>query len=242
MTPSAPGPPVRGRVVPVRTRTDDPETPAPARRTTAVLAGVGVLGVLAVLGVEAVHALAARSGFPGGRRGGEPDVVLVLGSPSRRDGTIHPVQRWRTEIAVRSSVSARLVFSGYAPASGRSEAEVMAGHAQRVLGVPAGRIRREEAASSTWENIAFSLADLAAGSRIAIASSPVHALRARRYLRRQRPDLAARLVPADDYRFGERWGWKAATVLYDGARSLRLRVGPATAATSEVAGRAAVRG
>ncbi|ABS05061.1 protein of unknown function DUF218 [Kineococcus radiotolerans SRS30216 = ATCC BAA-149] len=200
--------------------------------------GPGLLAAAAtVLAVELVHAVAARCGFPGGRGGGEPDVVLVLGHPSRRDGTLHPVQRWRTEIAVRSSSSALLVFSGYAPARGRSEAAVMAEHARRVLGVAPGRLRREEAATSTWDNIAFTLDDLAAGSRIAIASSPVHALRARRYLRRLRPDLAARLVPADDYRPGERWGWKAATVLYDGARSLRLRVGPATAETSEVAGR-----
>ena len=39
--------------------------------------------------------------------------------------------------------------------------------------------------------------------RIKIVSQPAHALKARAYLRRQRPDLAQRLVRADDYRPGE---------------------------------------
>ncbi|WP_432561241.1 YdcF family protein [Kineococcus sp. SYSU DK003] len=173
--------------------------------------------------MELVHRVAASAGFPGSRRG-EPDVVLVLGNPSRRNGSLHPVQRWRTEIAARTSSTAVLVFSGYARGRGPSEAAVMAAYAHDALGVAAQRIRREESARSTWENVALSLADLDGAQRIAIASSPLHALRARRYLARQRPDLAARLVPAADYRAGERWGWKAASLLYDVARSLRLRV------------------
>jgi hypothetical protein len=172
--------------------------------------------------VEFVHRSAARRGFPGSVRV-EPDVVLVLGCPSRPDGSLHPVQDWRTRIAVRTSASARLVFSGYAGVGRRSEAAVMAEHAVG-LGVGPERIRLETSARNTWENVEFSLRELDRGQRVAIASSPVHAWRARRYLVRQRPDLAARLVPADDYRCGERWGWKALTALYDLARSLRLRL------------------
>ena len=39
--------------------------------------------------------------------------------------------------------------------------------------------------------------------RIAIASQPAHALKARAYVLRQRPELAQRLVRAADARFGE---------------------------------------
>lgn len=177
-------------------------------------------------GVELAHRLAAGREFPPGAAGRAPDVVLVLGCPPHPDGSTTGMQRWRTEIAARTSATALLVFSGYARDGGPSEAAVMAEHAQRVLGVAPDRVRREEAARTTWENVAFTVADLAAGGHIAIASTPLHALRARRYLRRQRPDLAQRLVPAADYRFGERWGWKAMTLLYDVGRSLRLRLDP----------------
>jgi hypothetical protein len=179
-----------------------------------------VSGALVWAGVEAVHAVASRRVL-GGR--GEPDVVLVLGCPARRDGSVHPMQRWRTEIAARTSDRALLVFSGYAGTGGPSEAAVMAGYARDVLAVAPHRIRLEESARSTWQNVEFSLSDLTGADRLAIASSPVHALRARRYLVQQRPDLARRLVPAADYRLGERWWWKAMTVGYDVVRSVTIR-------------------
>lgn len=150
--------------------------------------------------------------------------MLVLGCPSRLDGSLHPMQRWRTEIAVRTAPEARLVFSGYAGDRDRSEAAVMAEHAHDVLGVPADRIVLETEARTTWQNVEFTLGELQRGERVAIASSPLHALRARRYLFQQRPDLALRLVPSADYRFGERWGWKALTLAYDVLRSLTFRL------------------
>lgn len=180
--------------------------------------------------VEAVHALAARRGFPGGRRAVAPDVVVVLGCPPRPDGTVSGMQRWRTEIAVRTPGEPVLVFSGYARPGAPSEAAVMAAHARDVLGVDPARLRTEETATTTWENVVRTLGDLEGARHVALASSPVHALRARRYLARLRPDLAARLVPAADYRLGERWGWKAATAGYDLARSVGLR----TIKTSDV--------
>ena len=134
------------------------------------------------------------------------------------------MQRWRTEIAVRTAPGGRLVFSGYAGDRDRSEAAVMAEHAVDVLGVPAERIALETAACNTWQNVEFTLDELQRGERVAIASSPLHALRARRYLLQQRPDMARRLVPAADYRFGERWNWKALTAVYDVLRSLKFRL------------------
>ncbi|PRY12856.1 YdcF family protein [Kineococcus rhizosphaerae] len=191
----------------------------PARSRTLLALAAGTF-----LGVEAAHALASRRGFARGHRAGEPDVVVVLGCPPRPDGSVSRMQRWRTRIAVRTPGRAVLVFSGYARDGLPSEAAVMARHAVEGLGVPADRVRTEEEASTTWENVEFTLARLDGARRVAIASSPVHALRARRYLARQRPDLAARLVRAADYRFGERWDLKALTVLYDVGRSLWLRL------------------
>lgn len=84
----------------------------------------------------------------------------------------------------------------------------MARYAAAVLGVPEAKIQVEPRARSTWENIAFSLPLAEEAERIAIASDPFHALRARRYVEEQRPDLAAKLTPAEDYRFLEWWWWK----------------------------------
>ncbi len=176
-------------------------------------------------GAELVHWRASRRGL---RRGADtcegPEVVLVLGHPALESGQLHPMQRWRTEIAVRSmrSADARLVFSGAGRGGAPSEAEVMAAHAHADHGVPLDRIGVETRALSTWENVAYSLDELERAATIRIASTPVHAARARRYLRAQRPDLAGRLAPADDHRLGERMGMKLATavqelvgVLYD---------------------------
>ena len=179
-----------------------------------------------VLVAELVQWRASRLGFsrrPAGSPPG-PQVVLVLGSTSRPGGRLHPLQRWRTEIAVRSlhPVHGRLLFTGgRTGAPGEpSEAHVMAAHAREVLGVPGERIALEEEARSTWQNVAHCLGELERAGSIAIASAPTHAARARRYLARQRPDLAARVVPADDYRFGECCGWKVATLAYGLARAV----------------------
>ncbi|NAZ84372.1 YdcF family protein [Kineococcus sp. R8] len=180
-----------------------------------------------VVGTEVLHAWASRRHFPRGddERGddaGRPgdEVVLVLGSPATARGDLHPVQRWRTDIAVRSlrGRDGRFVFSGGAPDGRPGEAEVMAAYAHEVLGVPRERIALETRSRSTWENVAFSVPLLEGAGTLRIASAPTHAARARRYLARQRPDLALLLAPADDYRVGERLRWKAASLAYGAAR------------------------
>ncbi len=185
------------------------------------------LAAAMVAAVEGVHLAASRRGLrrPVESAGTGPEVVLVLGFPSRRDGRLHSMQRWRTDIAVRSmrGSDARLLFSGAGPVGGPSEAEVMARYAHTGHGVPLDRIDLETRARTTWENVAFSLGALERARTIRIASTPVHAARARRYLAAQRPDLAARLAPADDHRLGERMGWKAATVVHAAVRVLLTR-------------------
>ncbi|WP_432570846.1 YdcF family protein [Kineococcus sp. SYSU DK005] len=197
----------------------------PAAALTVAVAA-GALPVALVLVAELVQWRASRHGWSRRAAGpvAGPQVVLVLGCPSRPGGRVHPVQRWRTQIAVRSMhpVHGRLLFTG-----GRtggpgqpSEAFVMAAYAREVLGVPDERIALEEAARSTWQNVQHCLEQLEQAGSITIASAPTHAGRARRYLAHQRPDLAARLVPAADYRFGERSGWKVATLAYALARTI----------------------
>lgn len=154
-----------------------------------------------------------------------PEAVLVLGYPARRDGRLHPMQRWRTDIAVRSMhpKHGRLVFSGAGRDGGPAEAEVMAAYARQTLAVPADRILLETRAQTTWQNVEYSAELLENAATIKVASSPMHAARARRYLARQRPDLADRLAAADDYRFGEQRALKLATVAHRLMSSMRAR-------------------
>ncbi len=216
--------------------------PSPPAAVVTAVAAAAALPAVAVLVAELVQWRASSQGWDQrshrdqrrdrsrrrGRRTDEPvpgpQVVLVLGCPSRPGGRVHPVQRWRTEIAVRSlhPQHGRLLFSGGRTGApdDPSEACVMAAYARDVLGVPEQRIALEVEARSTWQNVAHCLDQLEAAASITIASAPTHAARARRYLATQRPDLARRLTPAEDYRVGERCGWKVATVAYALARTI----------------------
>jgi hypothetical protein len=189
-----------------------------------VILGVVAAGaVLGVVVVELSHYLAMRgmsASFPGGRPapGEASEAVIVLGFPPRRDGQTNAVQRWRCRIAVRSldpGRSSALIMTGAATKGPRSEAEVMAGYARDVLGVPAQQIMLEERARSTWDNIQFSLPLAEQFTVIKIASDPFHVRRAHRYVARIRPDLVTRLEPAECYRPGEYLVVKAAIVAYE---------------------------
>ena len=206
--------------------------PPPRFRTLAVLAGTGALGAAVALIAELVQWRSSRRGFSGrsrvdGRVSG-PDLVLVLGFPSRSRGRRHPMQRWRTDIAVRSMHSEHglLLFTGAGPVGEPSEAQVMAAYACDVLGVPAQQIAVQTAARTTWQNVAHCLDRLGGAGSISIASAPAHAARARRYLGQQRPDLAERLVPADGYRSGEQWRWKVASAAYEVVLAVRRCLKP----------------
>lgn len=77
-----------------------------------------------------------------------------------------------------------------------------------------GTVLLEDQSTTTWENIANVIPLLEDADRIKIASQSAHALKARAYLRRQRPDLAERLVRADDYHPGEWMVAKPLLALY----------------------------
>lgn len=141
-----------------------------------------------------------------GTSGGAAETVVVLGF--RNPGaTANLVNRWRVRAGIRSIAAdgaqgARVIFSGGATSGGASEAQLMADYAKSVLEFD-GTVLLEDQSATTWENITNVIPLLEDADHIKIASQPAHALKARAYLRRQRPDLATRLVRADDYRPGE---------------------------------------
>ena len=196
-----------------------------------ILRAAGLLGggaLLTVAAAEWLHWRASRrylgSGQPAAGGDGS-EAVIVLGYPPRRDGQVHPVQRWRCQIAARSldpAKAGQLIFSGAARPGGPSEAAVMSGYAHEVLGVPADRIALETKARSTWQNVEFAVPIAERADVIKFASDPIHAARARKFLLLQRPELADRVGAAADYRFGEHSGLKVLTAGYQLARTLWL--------------------
>jgi uncharacterized SAM-binding protein YcdF (DUF218 family) len=181
-----------------------------------------------LLASEYLHWQASRRYLPSaaGHCSTGTETVLVLGYPSRTPN-LHPMQIWRTDIAVRSidRQHGQLLFSGGTRTGPRCEAETMAEYAQDRHGLRPDQARLERRALTTWQNIAYSLPELEDARTIKIASSPMHAARARSYLLQQRPDLGLRLRKADDYRIGERPLWKLATVAYYLGLSIRTAVG-----------------
>ncbi|MEV0738677.1 YdcF family protein [Streptomyces sp. NPDC050549] len=142
-----------------------------------------------------------------GENGGDVEAVVVLGYRNPQP-TANFINRWRVRAGVRSITDdgahdTRVILSGGTTTHcGISEARLMANYARSVLKF-GGTLLLEEESATTWENVTHVIPLLEDADRIKIASQPAHALKARAYLRRQRPDLAKRLVRADDYRPGE---------------------------------------
>ncbi|MDO4900061.1 YdcF family protein [Actinomyces sp.] len=131
------------------------------------------------------------------------EVVLVLGhADAGSSAGAENRRRVRAGLRNRTTPTSLLVLSGGAVAGPVPEAELMARYATEGLGY-SGPIVLEDASRSTWENIAAAAPMIEAADRIIVVSEPVHALKARLFLRRQYPNLAARLVRADDYRLAE---------------------------------------
>jgi DUF218 domain len=140
-----------------------------------------------------------------------PVVALVPGY----GGRFRSVERWRMAVALQTLAvhgGGLLVASGH-----RGEAERLA---QLAQGHP---VVVESTASSTRENVERSLFHFEEADQLAIAADWFHVRRASNYLRQLRPDLSARLVPAE-----RRWrhgGWwiqpgGAAYEALNGARRL----------------------
>ncbi|UEJ81944.1 YdcF family protein [Brachybacterium halotolerans subsp. kimchii] len=193
------------------------------RRSPLILAALGSVGLVAgVLAAgEVFSARAARAERaqlegpypdrarpdegPTGDLGGLREVMVVLGygNPGRR---INAVNRWRVDVGLRSrdpqATSSLLVMAGGAVHGEVSEAEHMARFARSERGY-AGPLVLEDESVTTWENVRNVLPLLEDADRIVLASDPLHSVRAEGFLRTLRPDLAARLAPAEGNRLGE---------------------------------------
>jgi uncharacterized SAM-binding protein YcdF (DUF218 family) len=166
------------------------------RVVVAALAGVAVL-----TWSEWQHRRWSRAlvGDPAGRT----EAVVVLGFRNRGDRA-NLVNRSRVRAALRSidpDRESRLVLSGGPVGSAVPEARILAAYAAE-LGY-AGPVVLEETSRTTWENVTHVAPLVEDAEVIKIVSQSAHALKARVYLRRQRPDLAARLARARDHVVGE---------------------------------------
>lgn len=180
------------------------------RGTLFPLLTIAVAAAAVLVWGEAVHIAAARRArrLPLPDDGGGPVVVVVLGF-GNRGCTANMVNRWRARIAVRTAQrlsrlvnSVTIVASGGAVRGKVPEAALLRDYMLRSLHW-GGPILVEEASESTWENVRNVLSAIEDAAWIAFASNGLHAEKARVYLARQRPDLAERLVAADDYRIAE---------------------------------------
>lgn len=172
-----------------------------------VVAASWIAAAAILLGSEFLHWQASRRGFDRSvsrQRTGSGEAVVVLGysDPGPRANLIN---RYRVRAGLRSRRTdlgaSRLVFTGGPVAGPVPEAELMAAYA-RKLGYQ-GDLLTEIASRTTRENIVNVIELISDADRIKIVSNSLHAEQARDELRRLRPDLARRLAPADDYRFGE---------------------------------------
>jgi uncharacterized SAM-binding protein YcdF (DUF218 family) len=155
-------------------------------------------------------------------RSGSGEAVVVLGYRNR-GSRANIVNRWRVRAGLRSRQPelgpSLVVFCGGPGSGGVPEADVMASYARGGQGY-IGELVTEPDSRSTWENIQNAIPLIEDADRIKIVSNSLHAEKGRLYLWQRRPDLAERLVPAADYRFGELIIIKPALAVY-GLRNLR---------------------
>ncbi|WP_144761360.1 YdcF family protein [Curtobacterium sp. 9128] len=169
------------------------------RGTFAIAIAAG-LSISAWLWSEAVESSAVRRRVGSARPTSAPGVVVLGFANSGSEP--NAINRWRARIAIRAaSPSTTIVTSGGAVAGPKPEARLLAAELRRVGW--AGPLIVEDTSATTWENVRNVIPFLETAEWIVIASNGLHAEKAREYLRRQRPDLANRLVRGQEHRFGE---------------------------------------
>ncbi|HJT02774.1 MAG TPA: YdcF family protein [Pseudonocardiaceae bacterium] len=148
--------------------------------------------------------------------------MVVLGFRNRGDRA-NAINRWRVRAGLRSQApqlgASRLVLCGGNSGGSATEAELMACYAIEQLGYQGELVLASES-HSTWENVQYAIPLIEDVDRIKIVSHPLHAEKGRVYLARRRPELAAKLVPAKDYEFGE-WILVKPLLAVLGLRNLR---------------------
>ena len=144
-------------------------------------------------------------------------AVLVLGSPTRADGTSGPIQHFRVDAGVRAfrkQACSALVLSGGAAHNRYVEAQAMAKLAE-AEGVAPGHIVVEGRSRSTWENIGCSTPLVAGYGRVLIVSDSLHAFRAKRYACRQDTDLCRRVRAVGKMGPANLWWWRIPGAIYE---------------------------
>lgn len=140
-----------------------------------------------------------------------------------RGGTANAVARYRVRAAVRSidpgATDSVLVLCG-GGVGDVTEAEMMASYARERLGFT-GPILLDTRSATTRENIQNAIPLVEDRDTIKIVSNSLHAARGRALLLSLRPDLAARLVRADEHRFGEIPLIKLIAVVLEGWHRIR---------------------
>lgn len=189
------------------------------RTRLTIAAGIGLM-----LWGEWANWRASRRGVGPTRAGSEAVVVLGYRNTGERANAMN---RWRVRAGLRSidpgATETRLVLCGGACAGPVPEAALMAEYATEARGYR-GELALEDSSRSTWENIAFAIPYLKDVDRIKIVSLPTHAATGRDYLAEQSPELAVRLVPGREYRFGEWMPLKPVVALYGVVKNLRHRL------------------
>jgi len=191
--------------------------------------GIAFLALLLLISTILISELLHWRAFRSDRvklRANTSCAIVALGFRARNDGGLHPIQRWRTQIAVRTLRRfdpSTIIFTGGRKHNQHTEAQVMACYA-RALGVPARKIMVETKSRNTRQNMDFALNLAKSFDFIAIASDPIHAARARRFIIQKHPDLSDRIVFADNYHFLEKWWLKIPTAAFELQLALRYRV------------------
>jgi uncharacterized SAM-binding protein YcdF (DUF218 family) len=181
-----------------------------------VLLSLAGVVVLVLAWAEVVHWRAVRS-LTRPDHGNGTEAVVVLGYRNPDSDRINWLNRWRVRAGLRSidrgAAKTRLVLSG-----GPYEAQLMARYATEQRGYT-GDVVVEDVSRTTWENVEQVIPFVEDAERIKFVSNPLHAQKARLYLQILRPELAARMVRAADYRVGEWAPLKPLFALY-GLRDL----------------------
>jgi uncharacterized SAM-binding protein YcdF (DUF218 family) len=189
---------------------------------------VGGLGLAAiVVAAETVNRLAGRSVASPPSGSGTRVGVVVLGYPSRRDGSPNSVQRRRVNTGVRvmrRHDAATMVMSGGPVRNEHAEADTMVALASS-LGIDPTALVAENRSRTTWENVEESASFVEDCDLVLIASEPLHAARARRYWIKQRPTDARRVfVAVDRRRWFEQWWLTTPAVVYELKLAIQDRV------------------
>lgn len=188
----------------------------------------GVLGIGVLTWGEVVHWRAsycevgrALANVPG------TEAVVVLGFRNR-GSRANAVNRWRARAGLRSQRpnlgQSRLVLCGGAVGGTVSEAELMARYLRRSRGYR-GELRLDTNSHSTWQNVENAIPLIEDVDRIKVVSHALHAAKARLYLARLRPDLAAKLTRGAEYRVGE-WILAKPLIALAGRRGLARAAKP----------------